>query len=191
MTVFPEGTFSMRIASIAFAAAAAALCLPAAAQSIKPGLWEMTTKMGGNPQMEQAMAEMQKQLASMPPGQRKQMEEMMAKQGVKMGAGAGGGMSAQVCITKEMAERQEMPMNQAGCKITSQSKSGNVTKMAYACTNPPSSGEGTYTYHSAEAFSSKMVVKTAAQGRTETMTMDGTGKWLKADCGSVKPIQPR
>ena len=181
----------MRNFRLGAAAVAAAFCLPAAAQSIKPGLWEMTSKMGGNPQMEQAMAEMRKQLASMPPDQRKQMEAAMAQQGVKMGgAAAGGGMTAQVCITKEMAERQEMPMNQAGCKITSQSKSGNVTKMAYACTNPPSSGEGTYTYHSAEAFSSKMVVKTAVQGRTETMTMDGGGKWLKADCGAVKPVQP-
>jgi hypothetical protein len=172
-------------------AALALAALGASAQSIKPGLWEMSNKMGGNPQMEQAMAEMQKQMAAMPPAQRKQMEEAMAKQGVKMGgAGAGGALTAQVCITKEMAERNEMPVNQAGCKITSQSKSGNVTKMAYACTNPPSSGEGTYTYHSAEAFSSKMVVRTAVQGRTETMTMDGSGKWLKADCGNVKPIQP-
>lgn len=172
------------------ATALAVLAASAAAQSIKPGLWEMNTKMSGNPQMEQAMAEMQKQLAAMPPEQRKQMEEMMAKQGVKMGPGAGGGMAAQVCITKEMAERQEMPMNQAGCKITSQSKTGNVTKMAYACTNPPSSGEGTYTYHSAESFSSKMVTRTTVQGRAETMTMDGNGKWLKADCGAIKPIQP-
>ena len=180
----------MRISAIAFAAAAT-LCLPAVAQSMKPGLWEVSSKMGGNPQMEQAMAEMQKQLASMPPEQRKQMEAAMAKQGVKMGGvGAGGAMTAQMCITKEMAERQEMPVNQAGCKITSQSKSGNTTKMAYACTNPPSSGEGTYTYHSAESYSSKMVVKTTVQGRTETTTMDGTGKWLKADCGNVKPIQP-
>ena len=35
-----------------------------------------------------------------------------------------------------------------------------------------------------------MTVKTAAQGKTETMVMDATGKWLKADCGNVKPPSP-
>ena len=28
------------------------------------------------------------------------------------------------------------------------------------------------------------------KGKTETMTMDTTGKWLKADCGNVKPFTP-
>ena len=172
------------------AAALAAASLPAAGQTLKPGLWEMSNKMGGSPQMDQAMADMQKQLAAMPPAQRKQMEEMMASQGVKMGQGAGGAMTMQVCMTKEMAERSEMPMEKSDCKITSQSRSGNTMKMAYACANPPSTGEGTYTYHSAEAYSSKMVVRTTRQGKTETVTMDGTGKWLKADCGNVRPMMP-
>jgi hypothetical protein len=33
----------------------------ALAQSTKPGLWEIQTKMGGNPQIDQAMAQMQQQ----------------------------------------------------------------------------------------------------------------------------------
>ena len=33
--------------------------------------------------------------------------------------------------------------------------------------------------------------RTLAQGRTETTTMEGAGKWLKADCGSVRPMAPR
>jgi hypothetical protein len=89
-------------------------------------------------------------------------------------------------MTKEQAERNE-PVMQEGCKITNMSKSGKTTKMAYACTNPPSSGEGEYTMHSPEAYSMKMVVKTTQQGKTENMTMEGSGKWLAADCGSVKP----
>lgn len=36
-----------------------------------------------------------------------------------------------------------------------------------------------------------MVVKTTAQGKPETMTMDAAGKFLKADCGDVKPMAPR
>lgn len=180
----------MQTRSLLAAAVLAALSLSAAAQSLKPGLWEVTNKTSGNPQMEQAMAEMQKQLASMPPAQRKQMEEAMAKQGMKMTAGAGG-MAMQICMTKEMAEGTPVQMDpKSDCKVTSQSRSGNTTKMAYACSNPPSSGEGTFTSNGPEAYTSRMVTKTTHQGKAETLTMEGSGKWLKADCGNIKPMQP-
>jgi hypothetical protein len=173
------------------AAAAAALCIaamPASAQTMKPGLWEINNKMGGG-QMDQAMAEMHKQMQQMSPAERKQMEDMLAKQGVRMSPGAGGGMSVQMCMTKEMVERNDMPM-QEGCRMTQNTRSGNTMKMAFTCTNPPSSGEGQVTFSSPEAYTSKMTIRTQEKGRTETMTMDTTGKWLKADCGNVKPLAP-
>lgn len=180
----------MQTRSLLAAAALAALSMSVSAQSLKPGLWEVTNKTSGNPQMEQAMAEMQKQMASMPPAQRKQMEEAMARQGIKMTPSAGG-MAMQMCMTKEMAEGTPMQMDpRSDCKVTSQSRSGNTTKMAYACTNPPSSGEGTFTSMGPEAYTSKMVTRTMHQGKTETLTMEGSGKWLKADCGNIKPMQP-
>ena len=169
------------------AAVAAAACLPAAAQSLKPGLWEINNKMGGNPQMDQAMAEMQKQLAAMPPEQRKQMEAVMQQRGMQMpGASKGGGMAMKICMTKEMVEKNDVPMQQ-GCAVTKNQRSGNVTSIAFTCSNPPSSGEGQFTYMGPEAYASKMTVKTMVQGKPETMTMEGSGKWLAADCGSVAP----
>lgn len=174
-----------------FLAAAAVACLaasPAGAQVLKPGLWEISNKMSGG-QMDQAMAEMQKQMAQMSPAERKQMEEMMARQGVRMAPAAGGGMTVQMCMTKEMVERNDMPM-QEGCRMTQNTRSGNTMKMAFACTNPPSSGEGQVTFSSPEAYTSKMTMRMQEKGKTETMTMDTTGKWLKADCGNVKPVTP-
>lgn len=164
----------------------------ASAQSIKPGLWEMQHKMGGNPQMDQAMAQMQKQMAAMTPAQRKQMEAMMGQQGVTMPTpGAGGGMAMKVCITPEMAARSELPSQSEGqCTSKVTSRSGNTLKMAFTCQNPPSSGEGTYTFSGDTAYTMKMVTTTTRQGKPESMTMDGLGKWLSADCGTVKPIQP-
>jgi len=175
---------------VAIAALVAAAALPAAAQTLKPGLWEVTNKMqGGSGQMQNAMAEMQKQLASMPPEQRKMIEEQMAKSGVKMGsAGPGGGMSVQVCMTKEMVEKSEMPAQQGDCKTTSQSRSGNTMKMAFACTNPPSSGDGQITFNSSESYTSRMNVSTQVDGKPEKVSMEGTGKWLAADCGNIKPL---
>lgn len=166
----------------------AALSMTAQAQSTKPGLWEIQNKVGGNPEVDKAMAEMQQQMASMPPAQRKMMEDMMAAQGVKMGSG--GGMTVQVCITPEMAKRQEVPsQNDGDCTTTVQSRSGNTMKATFNCKNPPSSGEGTYVFRGDTGYDMKMLVKTVEGGKTVTTTMEGSGRWLGADCGKVRPIQ--
>lgn len=168
-----------------------ALALPAFthAQTTKPGLWEMTQKMGGNPQMDQAMAQMQQQMASMSPEQRKMMQDMLAKQGMAMPApAAGGGMTVKMCITPEMAARQDLPVQTEGeCTTTVTSRSANVVKMNFVCRNPPSSGEGTYTFQGDTAYTMKMLMKTTHQGKPQNVTLDGQGKWVAANCGNVKP----
>lgn len=166
----------------------AACALPAAAQNLKPGLWEISNKMSGNAEMSSAMADAQKAMASLPPEQRKMMEEMMAKQGVRMGGGAGGAMAVQVCMSKEMVERNELPAQQGDCKTTSQGRSGNTMKMAFTCTNPPSSGEGQVVFTSPEAYSMKMASTTTVKGKPEKMDMQTSGRWLGGDCGTVKPF---
>jgi hypothetical protein len=70
-------TMKLRLA-LAVAPLAVA-CLSASAQSMKPGLWEHSfTMKSQSGKMEQGMAEMQQQIAAMPPEKRKQMEQMMA-----------------------------------------------------------------------------------------------------------------
>ncbi len=178
----------LRFAALALAFAAAA----ASAQNMKPGLWELTNKMSSSSgQMDQAMAQAQQAMAKMPPEQRKKMEEMLAKQGVALGATGPGGTSVKICMTKEMVERSEMPaQNQGDCKTTVSPRTGNTVKMAYTCSNPPSSGEGEFTYASPEAYTSKVTSTTTVQGKPEKITMDASGKWLSADCGAIKPMPP-
>ena len=139
--------------------------------------------------MQEQMVKMNEQMAKMSPDQRKQVEEMMGKNGAKAGSGApGGGMSVRICMTKEMVERNELPAQQGDCKTTQQSRSGNTMKMAFSCTKPPSSGEGQVTFVSPEAYTSKMVMTSMASGKPQKIDMEGSGKWLGADCGSIKPI---
>ena len=170
---------------------ALALGATAHAQTARPGLWEIQNKMGGNAQMDQAMAQMQQQMASMPPAQRKQMEDMLAKQGMSMPkAGSGGAMAMKVCITPEMAAKQDMPMQTEGdCTTTITSRSATALNMSFVCRNPPSSGEGSYTFSGDTAYTMKMQMKTTHQGKPQNMTMDGQGKWLAASCGNVKPMK--
>jgi hypothetical protein len=162
--------------------------LGAAAQAMKPGLWEITNKMSSSSgEMEKAMTEAQKQMASMPPEQRKMMEGMMAKQGAGMSMGPGG-MAVKVCMTQEMVERQEMATQQGDCKQTAAPRTGNTMKFSFVCSKPPSSGEGQVTFVSPEAYTMKMAMKSSAKGRTETMNMDASGKYLSSDCGAIKPL---
>lgn len=170
------------------------MATPAAAQTMKPGLWEVNNKMGGSgdmgAKMSAAMEQMKAQMASMPPEQRKQMEKMMAQQGINMSPESGGGMSARVCITKEMAARNEAPaQQQTDCKREAFQQSGNTTKFKFSCKNPPSTGEGTVTMHNPESYSMQMKVTRQGGPDTGTMTMDAQGKWLGSDCGNIKPIK--
>ncbi len=159
------------------------------AQTLQPGLWEITQKMqSSSGQMEQQMAEMNRQLAAMPPEQRKMMEAMMAQNGVGMASGAGGALAIRMCFTKEMVERNELPAQEGDCKTTVSPRTGNTMKMRFVCTKPPSNGEGEMTFVSAQAYTSRMTVNTTANGKAEKVTMNSAGKWLSANCGSVKPI---
>jgi hypothetical protein len=157
------------------------------AQSQKPGLWEITHKTGGNSEMDAAMAQMQKQMAGMSPEQRKQMEAMMG--GNMPTAAAGGGMAMKVCLTPEMAARNEVPRQTEGdCTTTITSRSANGMKMNFVCTNPPSKGEGTYTFSGDKAYTAHMAIQSTRNGKPENTTIQGSGKWLSADCGKVKPF---
>ena len=182
----------MKLRYVVAALAGIAVSHAAVAQSMKPGLWEITqsTKSGGG-QMEKAQAQMQQQMANMTPEQKKQMQDMMAKHGVQMGAAApGGGMSMKTCMTKEMIARNELPAQQGDCRTTKQEKSGNTLKCAMACSNPPSTTEGQVVFTSPEAYTMKMAVRSQAGGKSETLNLDSTGKWLSADCGNIKPMAP-
>ncbi len=142
----------------------------------------------GSGEMEKAMAEAQKQMAALPPEQRKMMQDMMARQGVGMGAGGAGGMTVKICMTKEMIERDEIPAQEGDCKTTRAPWVGNSMKMSFICTKPPSKGEGQVTIIGPQAYTMKMTMDTTASGKPERVTMDNTGKWLSAECGNVRPL---
>ena len=171
-----------------FAAAIAFVGLGAHAQTRAPGLWEHSVTMKSDDgAIEGAMAEMQKQMATMTPEQRKQMEAAMAGRGIKMGA-TPGGSSIKVCVTpEEAAKPPEMRSSVGQCTQKNMQRSGNTMKFKYECTQPPSAGEGEMTFISDKAYSGKTIVSSLDASKPRQMTMEMQGKWLSADCGDVKP----
>ena len=186
MTVRP---IQIRRITLSFCALAFAIVAHGAqAQAFKPGLWETNNKMGGGGggKLQGALAMAQQHLASMDPEQRKQIEGMMSRQGVVI---SNDGVVAKMCITPEMAAKQQLPIQQHGsCSYQHDKAVGNTMAFSFSCTNPRANGEGSATFTSPTAYTSSMRVTTDATGSSETVNIDSSGRWLAADCGAVKPI---
>jgi hypothetical protein len=156
-----------------------------AATSIRPGVWEYTstikTKSG---QMEKAMAQMQQQLASLPPEQRKMMEKTMASQGIVQNSK---GNTIRVCVTKENAQQGLIPPSDGQCEQKVLRRSNDTIWFKFSCKGESSStGEGKYTIIGNNAYKGKMTVQTTAQGHSEVIQMNQMGKWISNDCKTIR-----
>lgn len=149
-----------------------------AAGQIKPGLWEMTMK-----------SDAMKNMPKIPPEQLKKMREM----GITMPHMQEGGMVTKVCISRQMAEREqppEMNQNQSGCQTKNYQRASSSYSMDIICDGPNMKGEGKVkgTYSGSENFSSTYNFKGLAHGRPVDQHHESSGKWLSADCGDLKPM---
>ncbi|MBV8036697.1 DUF3617 domain-containing protein [Roseateles sp.] len=158
------------------------------AQAMKPGLWELKQTPQLDPERQAQMAQAQKAMESMSPEQRKMMESMMGQHGVSMGF-SGGAITIKACITKEQAERNMTPTGERGNCTHNSQRSGNVIKTRFVCTDPVGEGESTVTLKGGDGFSNQVRITRQRNGKTETTTMSGEGRWLGSDCGDIKPMK--
>ena len=148
-----------------------------AADQMKPGLWEMTMKSD--------------EMAKMPQMSPEQMEQMR-KMGINMPQMQDGGIVTRVCISKQMAERDQPPgmnQNESGCQSKNYRRTGNSYSVDIVCTGPTMKGEGKArgTFAGNDSFTSTYDFKGTMNGKPVTQHHDSSGKWLSADCGNVKP----
>ncbi len=173
---------------------------------MQAGLWENKIALDGSAvdgvqpdQMKLAMDEMKKQLANMPPEQRKQMEAMMAQSGMKMtddGVSfnnnqvtiSPAGTNAKICITQEQINRGDLPDDVKGCESVLKQISPTQFKSTHVCSGEYSgTGESEVTFLSPKHYTGKgeMTQMTNGEKRVVKFTMEG--KWLANDCGDIKP----
>lgn len=149
-----------------------------AASQVKPGLWEMSMK-----------SDAMKNIPKMTSEQMKQLREM----GVNLPEMQDGGMVTKVCISKEMAERDQLPqMNQkeSGCETKNYQRTGTGFNMDIICDGPDMKGEGKVKgkFSGSESFTSIYDFKGTAYGQPVDQRLEGSGKWLGTDCGAVQPM---
>lgn len=147
-----------------------------AAEQMKPGLWEMRMKSD--------------ETANMPKMTPEQMEQMR-RMGITMPQTQDGAIVTKMCITKQMAERNQPPgMDDSGCQSKNYRRTGNTYTVDIVCTGPTMKGEGKArgTFAGNESFTSTYDFKGTMNGQPVTQHHESSGKWLAADCGNVKPI---
>ena len=159
----------------------------ALAGDMKAGLWEMKTtrQIVDGQDMRAQMQQMQQQMASLPPEQRKQMEAMMSKQGIGMGPGG----ATRMCISEEMAKRDTPVVDPDGrCQPTRMSRSGNTTRYEIDCMmdGRRTTGKGESTV-SGNSISSRMDMTTMDASGRHTMQTESQMTYLGPDCKGLAP----
>lgn len=158
--------------------------IQAHAQTIKPGLWELNSKVRtGNAQTDQAVSAALSQLAALPPAQRAQVASMMAQNGVSVPqAGSDGSLRVTACVTPEMAARQELPLGQQGNCSTQQTPVAGGVAVTFSCTDPASSGSGQVRLQGDSAYTATMQVTNNSGAGPQHATVESRGRWLAASC---------
>lgn len=185
--------------AVAVAFAFVVLAAPARAQlqpAPETGLWESrhTVLVNGRDMMADLRAQQAEMLKQLPPAQRAQMEAMMKQHGASVQP------VHQQCITakdlKEWADPnarlREMEREAPQCRYEPAQVSGSTLRFKGRCQDPEGfTGDvgGTLAMQGPRAWTSQIVGKGRMQGMPGTveMRMEGTGRWLSAQCGAVKP----
>ena len=174
----------LRLTLLACAALGSHAQAAAPSPAIKPGLWQVDSKMASpDAATDNAMSMVLQQLGNLPPDQRKQLESMAASRGMAMPTvGADGAVRVTACVTPDMAARRQIPTGQPGdCKSKNTDIAGGM-HVSFTCANPKSSGEGKVMFTGEQAFSMQLAVTTSARGTPEQVNVTSNGKWLGATC---------
>jgi hypothetical protein len=164
------------------------------AQDIKPfdvklGLWETTSTTDMNGMAMPAMPQIPPEaLSRMPPEQRAKVEAMMKGRGGNPRA-----MTVRSCITKEtLARAGAFGQSDKSCtmKVVSSTPAKQVLHMDCARDEMHMTGDMTIERVAAELVKGASVIKAEGE-HAITMKSSFETKWLSADCGDVKPVQPK
>jgi len=178
---------------------------------MKPGLWQNKMSILGDgaaqmqsmqqEQMKQAMNEMKKQFANMPPEQRKQMEAYMKQAGMsvdgenlsfdnKKVSVSPTGTTVKSCVTQADIDRGEMAEKSENCTNNLKQLSKTHFKSTQVCTGDhPSTMEAEVEFDSPKHYTGKGRMNQTVAGKSHVVEVAMEGTWLGSDCGDVQPVE--
>jgi hypothetical protein len=150
--------------------------------NMRPGLWEITTT-----------SDLLRLTSRIPPDQMRNLKDLAEEYGVEMPQVEKDKATSKACITQEMTEANELPtfyQSELGCSTRNATRSGNKYRVDYVCSSPQLKGNGKAegTFITPESFAGKTQFEGVAQGVPVNEQADISGRWINANCGSVKPM---
>ena len=150
--------------------------------NMKPGLWEVKTKMKSENGQQDPTEKMRQAMAKMSSEQRKKMEAMMGKSGMNFASNG----AMQVCYTNEMLAKSESLMgnrsNQCTHKFLEQTPS--KVRMEFNCKDG-AKGTGEWKMVNDRQYQGRMNI-TNSKGKSSEINHEA--KYISSDCGNVKPL---
>ena len=159
-----------------------------AGPSVDPGLWEGTVTVqreGSLSATEKAqMEQMRAHLAQVPPQYRAQMEQNLTA----MADNKPMVFHEKTCVTPAMIKQGLKPKVGKNCTYTMQPKTANTYTMDFTCRDQgvESHGSGEMIF-APKSYQGNVHTMANTQGNRYAADIAMQGRWLSADCGSVKP----
>jgi hypothetical protein len=187
-TTTRQETASMTALELRFALALAAVLAPAAAAAqtppIKPGLWEVRSERQVDGRKAPMPADSMKNLS---PEVRAKIEAQMKANGVALGSGG----ANRICFDKSSLDAGRWQSRATTCKTEYSTRSATGWKWRSTCTQPESTSDGEAVFTNAENYTVSTTSTHSFRGEPKTTQMTIRAKWLGADCGDLKPIDPK
>lgn len=164
---------------------AAALLLAASAvqaEEMLPGLWEFASDDIEVDGMQMpGVEEMVEQMKNLPPDERGVMEEMLAAQGVQLGA-----RGMRICLSEAQVQSRKLPFqDEPGCSQEITEQTDSLWAFTFQC--PDARGKGKTRLISEREVASVIESDYRVGTQQGSSRMQSRGKWLSADCGALKP----
>ena len=177
----------MTIRTLRSCAAILLSAAPAWAQAqtppIKPGLWEVKSEASADGQKTTQPAD---RLQGLSPQVRAQLEASMKQKGVALGAG---GVN-RICFSKESMDPARWGES-ASCKTDYGARSNSAWKWRSVCTQPEMTIDGEAIFANSESYTVRTTTTMQRKGEMKTSQRTIQAKWLGADCGDLKPFDPK
>lgn len=154
----------------------------AAETNMRAGLWQITTT-----------SDLLLLVPHLPADQMQGIKDIATEYGLEMPQIENGAAISQTCITQQMVDEKTLPNfynAQLGCSSKNAIRNGNNYKTDFVCNSEDLKGNGTAqgTFTSSQAFTGITNFTGTAEGNPVNEQADISGKWLNANCGTVKPL---
>ena len=151
--------------------------------AMRPGLWEVSTT-----------SPLLKLAPQISPDQMAKLRQLAGQYGVGMPDISNGAATGRVCVSPAMARQNILPgLDQArsGCRSHNARRSGSHYQAEVSCAGDTISGSGIAQgdFTTPETFTGSSNFQGMVQGIPVDEHAQTSGRWISADCGSVKAMQ--